>query len=333
MRCMWTLMSVVTVAALWGGDTAMAASSSPAMRRDALIRRAEKGDAAVPVLRGALADPNRVVRRTAARLLVGFGAGAQDALRAAFENDDAVVRQTALKGLIHLGDDVRLWALGQALKDASLVVRLLAVNHLAAERPVDDAEKALLELAVKDNEGAVSQVASKALWPFHRQVTPLRERKDWDHEVDVIQTVTLPKAEWAFKLDPDRDGHLKNWYEPDFDDSDWARIEIEQAWQKAGYEYTGVTWYRRVVNVPERPEGEFNAVDLAFGGVDESAWVWVNGTYVGDHDVGPSGWNQPFTLDITDAITWGEENQITVRAMNTAHAGGIWRPVRIEILR
>jgi hypothetical protein len=70
-----------------------------------------------------------------------------------------------------------------------------------------------------------------------------------------------------------------------------------------------------------------------FGGVDECAWVWINGKYAGDHDIGPNGWNVPFYLDITDLLNWGGKNQITVRAMNTAHAGGIWRPVTIEVLK
>jgi len=67
--------------------------------------------------------------------------------------------------------------------------------------------------------------------------------------------------------------------------------------------------------------------------VDECAWVWVNGQYVGQHDIGPVGWDQPFRLDITKNVTWGQKNQITVRAMNTAMAGGIWRPVVIEVLK
>ena len=102
-------------------------------------------------------------------------------------------------------------------------------------------------------------------------------------------------------------------------------------WQQAGYDYTGVTWYRRTFDLPEAPENF--AVDIAFGGVDESTWLWVNGEYAGDHDIGPGGWNVPFRRDVTQLLRWGETNHITVRAMNTAHGGGIWKPIDIEVLQ
>jgi len=36
---------------------------------------------------------------------------------------------------------------------------------------------------------------------------------------------------------------------------------------------------------------------------------------------------------VTDLLRWGEENQVTVRAMNTAAAGGIWQPITIMALK
>ena len=108
----------------------------------------------------------------------------------------------------------------------------------------------------------------------------------------------------------------------------WRRL---RAWQKAGVQYIGVAWYRRTIDLPAKPKHV--AVEMRFKGVDECAWVWVNGVYVGDHDLGPTGWDKEFTLDVTKELKWGAKNQITVRAMNTAHAGGIWRPVVIEVLQ
>ena len=122
-----------------------------------------------------------------------------------------------------------------------------------------------------------------------------------------------------------------DWAGVDFDDSQWATISIEQAWQKAGYDYVGVAWYRRWVELSPKPDCV--AAELVFKGVDECAWVWVNGVYVGDHDLGPSGWNLPFRLDVTDELKWGEKNLIVVRAMNTVGAGGVWRPVFLDVLR
>jgi hypothetical protein len=303
-----------------------------ARRRLDLLKTSEQGAAALPALRQGLADENAVVRRTAARLLGELGAPATEALQEAWKSDDAVVRQTALKALVHLEGAERDAVLGTALADADLTVRMLAAGALAA-LPRSEATQALLQTAAKDSSDAVRAIASRALWPFRRDVTPLRERPDWDHEVAVIQAIPLPKDDWRFALDPMRDGHLSKWFEAAFDDSAWKTLAIEQTWEKAGHTYDGVAWYRRTVELPAKPEGKINAVEIAFEAVDECAWVWVNGTYVGRHDLGTAGWDKAFTLDISDAVRWGAPNQITVRVLDTAYAGGIWKPVRIEALR
>ena len=75
------------------------------------------------------------------------------------------------------------------------------------------------------------------------------------------------------------------------------------------------------------------AVELAFGAVDESAWVWLNGIYIGQHDIGPSGWNRAFWLDVTKEIRWGEKNLLVIRVEDTVNGGGVWKPVSVEILK
>jgi len=307
---------------------------SPAsQRRAALLRCAAGGAAAIPALVAALDDEHPVVRRTAARLLAEQeGSAGSDALVAkGLRNSDVLVRRIAIWAVCGLAPRKALPHLAQAVGDENEVVRQLAVQQLIAVRPRTPQVKELLEKAGKDECPAIRAAAAAALWPFHREVISIRDRKDWDHDVRVSQATPLPKDGWKFKLDPMRDGHKKKWFEPAFDDSKWDDISIEQAWQKAGYDYIGVSWYRRGFDAPAKPKKHV-AAELHFGGVDECAWVWLNGVYVGQHDIGPEGWNQPFTLDVTKEIKWGQENRITVRAMNTAHAGGIWRPVRIEVL-
>ena len=70
---------------------------------------------------------------------------------------------------------------------------------------------------------------------------------------------------------------------------------------------------------------------LHFGAVDQEAFVWVNGEYVGAH----RGGYTPFTLDITKALRTGS-NRIRVEVLDTtegsagargkqsSHRGGIW---------
>lgn len=326
------LMPFVVVSATSCAGPAMGRSPSPVLaRRAQLQRQAAKGPAAVPALAAALEDASPLVRRQAARLLLELGEPAHEALIPALANRDLLVRRTALKATWQMPTEQALPHLKKALGDESVLVRQASVSRLVVIRPQTRAVSELLQQAGKDEADAVRLPALKALWPFHRDNVSIRDRH-YDHDVQVVQAIRLPKAGWRFRLDPKRDGHTKGWFTPGFADASWRAIAIEQAWQKAGVEHTGVAWYRRWIDLPKKPE-KLLAAELHFQGVDESAWVWVNGVYIGQHDVGPTGWNQPFRLDATKELKWGARNHITVRAMNTAHAGGIWRPVELEVLR
>ncbi len=300
-------------------------------RRAALMQCADGGPEAIARLAEALNEDNLVLRRTAVRVLGELGAQAKEALGRALGNEDVVVRRTALWAICGMPEVDAVPYLSRALEDDQGLVRQSAVEQLAEIEARSDAVIALLKVAQQDSMDSVRKVASSALWPFRGERIPLRERKDYDHDITLVRSIPLPKDGWRFRLDPGCDGHLKNWFLPEFKDAAWDLTAIEQAWQEGGYEHVGVAWYRRWIELPEKPQ--YTAVELSFKGVDECAWVWVNGTYVGEHDVGPEGWNLPFLLNITEELEWGEKNQITVRAMNTQHAGGIWRPVAIEVLQ
>lgn len=139
----------------------------------------------------------------------------------------------------------------------------------------------------------------------------------------------LPRTGWRFHKDPDRKGDTLGWHSPETDTGDWQEVQIETAWEAfLGEPYVGAGWYRRTIEAPVLPEG--GAACLQFGAVDESCWVWVNGEYVGRHHRGPEGWDAPFQLEVTPALRTGE-NLIIIRAMNTAWAGGVWRPVHLVI--
>lgn len=144
------------------------------------------------------------------------------------------------------------------------------------------------------------------------------------------RTIPLPDEGWKFRRDPERIGGEGAWHAAELDDAEWEDIGIGQAWQRFGHDYIGVAWYRASFDLP--PREQWDLVELHFGGVDESAWVWINGRKVGSHDIGPSGWNVPFSLPADEQLVWGGSNQITVRAMNTAAMGGIWRPVTVRCL-
>lgn len=310
-------------------------------RRQQVLEAAERGVEALPVLERALEDDNSMVHRAAIRGLVAIGAPAHTILERAFDtHDDPVVRRAALLALAGEPTLEAVPYLTRAMADDDAYVRAIAVRLLLGIEPPTDETLELLRLAEGDEAPSVHRPAGRGLAALDPDMTPfeidpvetvpLRERPemaDRAHQIVAAWEMRLPREGWRFRADTRLQGHRENWFEEDFDDSGWEEAAIETAWMTG---YIGVGWYRREIEIPAEPE--HLAAELLFEGVDESAWVWVNGEYVGGQDIGPSGWNRPFRVDVTDQLRWGDTNQITVRAMNTAAAGGIWRPITLEAL-
>lgn len=306
--------------------------SDIATRRLAVVEAAQQGPSRIDNLLKALDDPSPLVRRPAARGLATMGKPARQALMRALGNDDFLVRRPALQALCSTGDpQIALQAIAKCADDPHPLVRTVAVSYLAAMTSRPPEAQKLLEAAQSDPDAQVREIASQALWPYFKETVSIRNRADWDHQVVVAKTIPLPAENWKFHLDPQRNGHLEKWFNPDFDDSQWKTIPIEKAWNLSGYDHEGVAWYRKEIELPDQIEHA--AVEIMFDGVDEMTWVWLNGEYVGQHDIGMAGWNIPFGLDITEQLKWGRKNLLTVRVLNMRGHGGIWKPVRIEVLK
>lgn len=125
-------------------------------------------------------------------------------------------------------------------------------------------------------------------------------------------------------------------YAANYDDSSWDEIKVPLSWEMAGYgkpvytnvgypfynnapnanhgrEYNGVTdnnatgFYRRTFTLPESWNDK--RVFIHFDGAYSAAVVWVNGKYVGYSQ----GSNTDAEFDITDFVTPGSDNQLSVR--------------------
>ena len=319
---------------------ATAGADGVAERRQRVLAASEAGAEGMPVLRKALRDGSFMVRRAAVRGLASIGAPARAALVQALTNKDPVVRRAALVALASDPDLDTMPCLTTALADDEVYVRQVAIHLLVAVEPRTDEVIALLQKAEQDEAPQVHRPAALALVALDPDAEPfelkpaetvsLRERPEMADQVERIITaleMRLPREGWKFRRDTRRQGHWQDWFAEGYDDTDWSDASIEIAWTTG---YVGVGWYRRQIELPPRPE--HLAAELLFEGVDESAWVWVNGVFVGGQDIGPGGWNRPFRVDVTDQLRWGALNQITVRAMNTGSAGGIWKPITLEAL-
>jgi hypothetical protein len=303
-------------------------------QRMQVLAAAQKGAAGLPTLVEAMKSPNVMIRRAAVRSLGEIGAPAHAVLTAALKSDtDPLVRRTALRALTQTTNADNLAVFDAAMSDSSDLVRATAIQAIADLHPYTPQITALLKKAQSDPSNDVSQIASQALWPFHKEGISLRDiPANKDHQLNVAQTIPLPLDGWKFQLDPGQTGQEHDWFGTDFSDANWQNIKIGEAWEtQIGKDYDGVAWYRHSFTLPTKPAQV--GTDLVFDAVDESAWVWINGQYVGQHDIGPNGWDQRFAMDVSDYLKWGAQNQIAVRVLDRKFAGGIWKPVYLEVLK
>lgn len=237
------------------------------------------------------------------------------------------LRRNAVQYLVALPSpgQVGQEALRRATRDGLEEIRKSAFARLFELVALDTEQgQALLGAAEADDSMEIREMAFQAAQ--EKPSDPFPEGAD----LQLAQEDFLPSDGWMFCIDAERHGHANGWFRTDFDDSDWRDIGIGKAWHEfVGERHIGVAWYRRSFEAPDFPEGAVAL--LHFAAVDECAWVWVNGEYAGQHNIGPSGWDVPFHLDASGLIQPGEENFIAVRVMNTAGAGGIWMPVSLRI--
>ncbi|MFA9479336.1 DUF4838 domain-containing protein [Phycisphaerales bacterium AB-hyl4] len=143
-----------------------------------------------------------------------------------------------------------------------------------------------------------------------------------------------PWGVWLFRKDPQNRGVQQRWYRSD-DAADWQPIETPAPWHSTHVgDYLGYGWYRTTFTVPTDWPNE--TLTMLFNGVDEQAWVWVNGQQVGEHTAASEDkpisqlWDRPFEVKVPAAVlNVGQTNQLIVRVHASQNAAGIWRPVHV----
>ncbi|MFW6060591.1 MAG: DUF4838 domain-containing protein, partial [Phycisphaeraceae bacterium] len=143
---------------------------------------------------------------------------------------------------------------------------------------------------------------------------------------------------WHIRFDPHDEGVERQWHAAAFDAEAWTPIEVGRHWhdQGVGEDYFGTAWYHTRFTLDE-PIGAHETIALHFGGVDEQAWVYVNGQLVGEHTTESENkgigelWDEPFTIRLRrDQLNVDEPNTLVVRVHASTGKGGIWRGVLLE---
>lgn len=137
-------------------------------------------------------------------------------------------------------------------------------------------------------------------------------------------------GDWKFSFAKTPEERIKNFYEKDFDCSNWNEIKVPGHWQLQGYDYPQYTnvrypWentepleppyapivynpvgsYIRTFEVPESWNGK--PVYISFQGVESAFYLWVNGEIVGYSE----DTFTPAEFDITPYLIQGE-NKLAV---------------------
>ncbi|WP_222860511.1 glycoside hydrolase family 2 protein [Bacillus rubiinfantis] len=114
-------------------------------------------------------------------------------------------------------------------------------------------------------------------------------------------------GEWDFAFDDENKGISEKWYQ--HSTLLIKKINVPFAYQTklSGIHDTSfhdIVWYSRHFSVPK--DWKDQRILLHFGAVDYRAWIYINGQFAGFHE----GGHVPFSLDITEQLTWDVEKVV-----------------------
>jgi hypothetical protein len=149
---------------------------------------------------------------------------------------------------------------------------------------------------------------------------------------------------WKFRLYDN-----KSWKEPDYNDKDWAQIQVPMTWESQGYfNHDGYAWYRKEFSLPKSLESE--KLYMVLGKIDDYDEVFLNGKKIGEtsnlehdrffrsnfnwgfgiFDNNSGDWTLRRIYEIPKDLIKSGKNIIAVRVNDYEGAGGIYEgPVGI----
>jgi beta-galactosidase len=119
-------------------------------------------------------------------------------------------------------------------------------------------------------------------------------------------------------------------------------VRLEPRDASGGQNYQGICWYKKQLHV--KPEWKTQVLYVTFQAAMQVADLWLNGVHLTTH----YGGYIPFTVDISKAVRFDQENILTVRLNNSdnpevppgkpqhsldfAYFGGLYRSVQLQVL-
>lgn len=161
-------------------------------------------------------------------------------------------------------------------------------------------------------------------WPTQSKfygMTALRGQLDLVKKQPGSQYLFNLNEDWKFLPDPGRKGEKAGYIAADFNDKSWHTISATSDWNSQGHSYNSLAWYRKAFQLEKKEAGKKYL--FSFGAVDGDTVIYLNGKRVGEHWLGAdySGYNKPFTIDVTDVLVEGKNTAVVQVTKDFALAG------------
>ncbi len=137
-----------------------------------------------------------------------------------------------------------------------------------------------------------------------------KQKIDTEHAGERIEL----SGKWLFRV-----GDAENWKEEKIDEFGWIEIETPSYWEKQGYNFDGIAWYRKHFKIPSSLKNK--KLYLYLGKIDDNDRVYLNGELIGS----TNGWTlERIYFMPNDLIKYDEDNVIAVRVEDLGLSGGIY---------
>ncbi|AZA54467.1 sialate O-acetylesterase [Chryseobacterium sp. G0201] len=146
----------------------------------------------------------------------------------------------------------------------------------------------------------------------------LSEAQKWRNDELISKTESSEKAlsnGWYAELDQLDAGIANHWEKPEFDDSNWKKMNVPGSWEDVEKPFDGSIWFRKEIDLPKGAEKNTGFLNL--GRIKDADVTYINGKKVGNVTYEyPPRW-----YDIPTGVLKEGKNIIAVRITNGSGRG------------
>ncbi len=126
--------------------------------------------------------------------------------------------------------------------------------------------------------------------------------------------------------DVENRGHPMGWADIPEPSGEWKEMDLPGTWQSRGVDYSGILWFRKVLELPSEWAGR--DLILAIGATDKSDVTYFNNDKVGSVTMAerPDSWSLMRIYHVPGRLAKAGRNVVAVRVHSDRYAGGMTGP-------